>query len=87
VRAAGEKEKEKIKKEYEDSIYALNTLMEHLHRMFVRFLKSYTKPLIKNISSYILLFIFTFLDSKLFTFLDSKLFAQDGNSIYSTKNR
>jgi hypothetical protein len=46
VRAAGEKEKEKIKKEYEDSIYALNTLMEHLHRMFVRFLKSCTKTLI-----------------------------------------
>ncbi len=51
VRAAGEKEKEKIKKEYEDSIYALNTLMEHLHRMFVRFLKSCTKTLIKIISS------------------------------------
>jgi hypothetical protein len=44
VRAAGEKEKEKIKKEYEDSIYALNTLMEHLHKMFVRSLKSCTKP-------------------------------------------
>jgi hypothetical protein len=49
VRAAGEKEKEKIKKEYEDSIYALNTLMEHLHRMFVRFQKSVNNSNLKRL--------------------------------------